>query len=147
MLPVYLEFISVPLPDYVDSAKAFKDEHLEQMIKVIGRFLDQIDWNADAFTPEESWFITTYLIALILEAKQRNPHRTDFDGFKDAADRLRKSITQAYRGYPEWFGNNLLVHREHRKRLMALDSDYNDNVVRDFRSIMVSWKEEADNAY
>ena len=146
--PNYLEGIDVPLPDYVESAKAFTEKDLQKNIMAVSALLSRVDWDPAAFVPTESWFLGTYLVAMIQEQGLRHPEdSSSLASLAEQAEAFRRGVTESFRGYPDWFGNNQEVHRPHRQRLMERDYAYRTNPVRDYRSVEVSWFDELANPF
>lgn len=158
-IPLYIEAaqVIVPAPDIVHSAKCFSDHDLINQVTIIISIFDEHGWD-HRNVGTDAWFISSYLDALLQESRRRIS-KNEFNGASlhfcksvdDAVARtesFRRSIPESTRPFPEWFGNNLAVHRVHRKLLMLRNPQhYNECAIMDYRGILVAWIDEAQNPY
>lgn len=158
-IPLYIEAaqVLVPAPDMVQSAQCFHEHELISQVQILNSIFEEHEWDARNIGLD-AWFLGSYLSALVSECRRRiskNNVQSMSLAFcqvmEDAGERveeLRRSVPEDAHSYPEWFGNNLAVHRPHRQLLMLRNPQhYNECAIMDYRGYPVAWVDEAQNSF
>lgn len=158
-VPLYIEAaqVIVPAPDMVQSAQCFHEHELISQVQILSSIFYDHGWDPRN-VGKDAWFLGSYLSALVSECRRRISKNNvagmtlafcqAMDDAGERVENFRRAIPEGSRPYPDWFGNNLEVHRPHRKLLMLRNPQhYNECAIMDYRGILVAWIDEAQNPY